>query len=44
MTACRAPLEHTLISCERFVLLAPLGHPFASRHAVDMIDLPTSPS
>lgn len=37
--ACRAPLEHAVIFREQFVLLAPLGHPLASRTTVSMAKL-----
>ncbi len=41
--ACRAPLEHAVISRERFVLLVPLAHPLASRASVGMAELAGQP-
>ena len=38
-SACRAPLEQCVIHRERFVLLVPLGHTFASRSTISVNEL-----
>lgn len=37
--ACRAPLEHAVVSRERLLLLAPLDHPLAQREEVTIAEL-----